>query len=710
MRRNNGTRTALFTVGFLSIGTQFYLLREFMTVFSDNELMAGLVLSLWMVLTGMGALLGGCGKRRDQSHIMAILLVLLVMLPPAMIPAAGQIRATFFPPGVATGPLPVVLTAVVIQAPFCLLSGFLFTGLSITNKRLSPGTSYAWESAGSLLSGALVNFLLIPLTDSRQGVIIIAGLSVVTLAVYLFIAFRPVVASLYLGTAIVLTSLSVLAGLLFLSDAALFPGQEILIRRETPYGRITITRNAGQVNYFENQLLLCSSGNEMSAEEDVHYAMSQHPHPSRVLLISGGYSGTLQEILKYRPASIDYVEPDPGLLNIASRYSPAGCNPVIHFCRDDGRRFLRTTTHRYDVVLVNVPPPASLLLNRFYSDEFVEDLRRVCTPGSVAAWRLPAGSDYLGKEGSRLHAVLYHTLQKYFRNVLILPGLQNYFLASDRTLSADIPRLVEARSVETVFVNRYYLDAGQLLERSDYLRIAIDRAIKEDPAGVDNTDLRPVALWRQMSWWMVFHGIRFPIVLALCCAVLLIPLFTLNRVSAGIGAAGFSLAATEVFLIFAFQVMAGNLFRMIGVIIMCMMAGLASGASGVIPVPPSRQQFTYGFLQAMMALVMPAIPAILYLLHLGRPNEPVLYTSFLLMAFIPAFLAGLQYRIGSGLRILNRRKTVSGNYSADLFGAAAGAFSTAIILVPVTGILVGGALLALLNGAALLLFLFGKRF
>ena len=55
MYQKNATRPALFALGFLSIGTQIYLVREFMMVFNDNELIIGLVLASWMLITGLGS-------------------------------------------------------------------------------------------------------------------------------------------------------------------------------------------------------------------------------------------------------------------------------------------------------------------------------------------------------------------------------------------------------------------------------------------------------------------------------------------------------------------------------------------------------------------------------------------------------------------------------------------------------------------------------
>jgi hypothetical protein len=51
-------RISAFMLGSTTIIAQILLLREFLTVFNGNELVIGVVLANWMVLTGIGAYLG----------------------------------------------------------------------------------------------------------------------------------------------------------------------------------------------------------------------------------------------------------------------------------------------------------------------------------------------------------------------------------------------------------------------------------------------------------------------------------------------------------------------------------------------------------------------------------------------------------------------------------------------------------------------------
>ena len=122
----------------------------------------------------------------------------------------------------------------------------------------------------------------------------------------------------------------------------------------------------------------------------------------------------------------------------------------------DGRRFLRQTDEDYDVVMVNLPPPGSAQLNRFYTWEFFSDLKAHMTDIGVLSIPLQGMENYLSPEAGSLYSILYHTLNRSFKNILLIPGYKTYFLASDADLDIDIPSLIESRGIETVYVNCFY--------------------------------------------------------------------------------------------------------------------------------------------------------------------------------------------------------------------------------------------------------------
>ena len=121
-----------------------------------------------------------------------------------------------------------------------------------------------------------------------------------------------------------------------------YAGQDVIYHGLSPYGSLVVTKSAGQLNFIENGAPLFSTQNVGTGEETVHYAMAQRPNARRVLLISGGVSGTLQEILKYPVETVDYVELDPLILEVARRYLPESlADPRIHLINTDGRLYVR---------------------------------------------------------------------------------------------------------------------------------------------------------------------------------------------------------------------------------------------------------------------------------------------------------------------------------------------------------------------------------
>ncbi len=702
------TRTGLFALGFLSIGTQVYLVREFMMVFSDNELMTGMVLAVWMLFTGTGSLLARFVAATTPRPLReAALLMLAGWLPPLMIPAVGVMKVLLVPAGGMAAPLHVLAAATVLQLPFCLLSGFLFTRLSADVPGASPGRAYAWEAAGSLASGALVNFLLIPLVGPGQGIPIMVFLYLAPVMAYVLYATGLRRMMTFTAVAMPLTLLALIAATRITADAGLFPGQQVAAESETPLGRVVMTKSYGQLNFFSNGVLLFSSGNEIASEEIVHYAMLQHPEPKSVLLLSGGCQGTVDEILRYPGAQVDYVETDPALVGMIRRYFPRlrDARVVIHGI--DARTFIGQTRNKYDVVLINLPPPTSLQLNRYYTDEFVKELAAVMNPGAVASWSLPTGSDYISDKAGRMHRVLWNTLQLHFPHILVFPGQRNFFLASTRPLSVDVPVRVEQRGMVTRYVNVYYLDTAGIRERSERLMRPLRQQAPE--SGIVNGDLRPVLVWYQQAWWLSFHGGGSALALMVILALMVLPLATLNPVTAGMYSGGFTLAATEVILIFGFQVLCGNLFRMIGIIIMIMMAGLAAGAGSAFPVHPSDHRKIYRWLQLIVGSVALAVVIAINLLHSIRPPREILYGGFALAAFIPAFLVGMEFRMATSVSQGSLRNRMSGNYSADLFGSAAGAMITVFFLLPAAGLVLSGVVLLAFNVLTMMLFRFREK-
>ena len=175
--------------------------------------------------------------------------------------------------------------------------------------------------------------------------------------------------------------------------------------------------------------------------------------------------------------------------------------------------FLKKTTNHYDIALINVPPPFTAQLNRFYTIEFFSSLKKHLNNDAVISLSLISTADYVTKEAGELNFVLYNTLKKVFKNVLIVPGEKNYFVASDKPLNINIAELfskqstVNSRLSTNKYVNQYYIDDELLKQRSDFIFNSISH---QQPASsyqpLINKDFSPVAYYLQLQYWLSYFS------------------------------------------------------------------------------------------------------------------------------------------------------------------------------------------------------------
>jgi spermidine synthase len=699
MRNRSFICISLTSLGGFTIPAQIYFVREFLVIFNGNEMALGTVIGLWLLLTGAGVWLARTFPvKRGPWSFATFLMLLLSILPILAIFKLQLWKATALPYGSMPGLWEMVYSTFFTILPFCICNGYLFilltSMLKETDADHAPGKAYAWESFGGLLGGAMVNFVLLWFVDSLSALRILSVSFVVMICLTSSPKNPSILLSVYLSS-ILLILFILLFPFTRLSQLTQFRDQEVLLDKETPYGKVTVTKSGEQLNYYGDGTLLFSSGNTMWNEESVHYAMLQRPHARNVLMIGGGISGAIPEVLKYNPERIDYVEINPVIADLARRYvgNTRLTNLFIH--RTDIRSFLAGEERRYDFVLVNMPEPSSLQLNRYYTSEFALLLKHHMRPGGVASFSLPPTTDYVSPEAGLMNGSLYRTLGSVFGKVIIVPGNRNWFLASDSALSLAIARLSDKRITdkysnissarqlvhssvhqipENEFVNSYYIDDGLLSDRSAYI-------LKNLPADPPvNRDFHPVIYRQQISIWLSQFGMGWPLIVGVVSGVFILLLFFLNRTGAVLFAAGFTGVSLEIMVILALEVALGYVFSMVGVVIMVFMAGLSLGpwlVRRLFP-DPGKKHFV------LLQLFMSALP-VLMLLTVHCSLLTVQCSLLFATTLITSVTLGMLYPLSVVVTPGDPIRAASRNYAADLFGSAMGAFLVPVVLIPAAG-------------------------
>ena len=517
-----GARTALALCGFTAVVGQIVLMRELIQVFNGNEIAFGVLLATWLLWTAVGSALAGASRLRHfrPRLTVAILESLIAASLPATIWALRNAKALFQAvPGELVGTVPMLVTSLVCLSVFCVMSGALFAAAArmverecALSTRAAASTAYLVEAAGSALGGILASVVLVRWCDAFQ-IAMVAGLLNICVAVSLLLRLKRTQVAV-LGAAALIAAAPLLFWLAPRWDrearAQLWRGFHVVGARESIYGNLTVTETGNEAgairSLYENGEILANAPDPAAAEEAVDYALLEHPAPRRVLLIGGGLNGGVAELLKHHSiTSLDYVELDPALIQMAREYFPVqtvDTDSRVHLHFLDGRLFLAETGEKFDVIIVGVPDPQTAQLNRFYTAEFFQLARAHLEPGGLVAIQLRSSEEAISPDLAAFLQSMRRTLGEVFPYQAVIPGeTVHLFGALDPgTLTSDpqvlLARLRE-RKLATQYVREYFIPYRMAQDRMQL--VAADLA--PTPTTPVNRDFTPIAYAFDVVLW-----------------------------------------------------------------------------------------------------------------------------------------------------------------------------------------------------------------
>ncbi len=761
-------RRALWIValawGVQAIVTQSLLLREAMVLMSGSELVWGILLCAWLSGVAAGAWIGGRLARRAvrAERRLTIALLLLGILACASIWGFREARAACdLGPGELLSLGTLVIVAVLLVLPCGLMVGMAFPLASAIGDRdsatgggISINRVYALESAGSLLGGALFTFWAVEHLTPIQTVLICIAVTGVALAMLLVRAgsqrMSVVVVAGFAAVAALAACLAGPAINRFLVQSrwrGLSPKCELVAEAESRYQNLAVGRMAEQYTLYCDGQIAASFPDPFTFVPLAHFWMCQHPNPRRVLLLGGAAEGLLAEILKHAVEAVDCVEPDPKQIDLILPLLPeqdrtALQDPRVTVHHVDGRLFVKTQRDRFDLVIARLPEPTSALRARFYTREFVDELRRSMSDRSVLCLTAAASQARLSSESARYLAGVRNTIATGFPEVAVGWGDPAHILAATQKdlVSTDPVQLTGRYQQRHIKADGFdpawfsgavdWFAAEKVRQRATELDAAVGAAV--------STDLRPIvymnrlALWEKMTaahsrrfiepllglrWWQIAA------VLAGAALATLLSYRALGRsVSEGVvifsvGSTGFATMSLSIVWLFAFQNLYGYVYQWIGWIVAVFMGGLVIGCvwagrrvpraapilssdrGACLPVHASqrRRLITVDLLLAVLAAFAPLLLPILGRLQTSPTSLVLVQATILTLVLLTGILGGAAFALGSGLHqtVSGRPKaTASAIVGADHAGACVGALATGILLVPVFGIVTAALLLA----------------
>ncbi len=688
-------KISAFLLGCTTIIAQIVLLREFLSVFDGNELVIGMVLANWMALTGVGAFLGKHPLRIIKaSKVIIPGLLILSILPFITTLLTNFLKNRIFPVGAMISLFQIFFASLFLLVPFCLLSGFLFTFISKCNSEIrnqnETGPVYGYESFGSITGGLLSGLLFIFIFSSAESLMIPSVIN--GLALFLISLKTKLIKLARISLLVAITAIAImLVNPEKLIRSWVYPNQEIVVSKDSPYGNIVITRRENLWSVYNNNILMFDSENFMLNEEAVHFAMVQHPDPKNILLVSGGLSGQIAEIMKYKPVSVDDVEENRWLLTIMQDSLKKIFTGQIRLHATEPNRFIRNSKKLYDVAILNLPGPSTLQANRYYTLEFFIALKGKLSEGGVLSFGLPAPVNYLNNEAVKLNSTIFATLKKVFPNVMIIPGEKNYFLASNVPLTYNIAQNVRERGIPTRYVNQNYFNDILLKSRGLTILSSLN------PDSDINLNMKPLLYRQQLAYWLSYFKEKYWMLAVLMGFLGLFTFFSGSIPSKAMFLTGFSASGIEILLLFGLQVYFGNIYLITSFVFTSFMIGLAFGSIFGKSLKSRDPERSLAMVQVLIGAFTAAIALCLFSPGLANLPPAIVYSLYFVATLIMGWLTGIQF---TGVTLISEGgyAEISGSaYSYDLFGSAFGALVVTLYLVPKTSIVASVLAISFLN-------------
>ena len=736
---------AMFCLGVVTILAQTVVIREVAVLCLGNELIIGMAVFVWLVLTGAGTWVWTRGSRRsgggDPSGkarwLVCAFIWLAMILPPLVLGlrlAGGVVR----PAGEYAVLWRVLALVVTAFLPVCIPAGGMFVmgcGL-FSGKTAAMSRVYACDALGSFAAGTVFSFCL----AGRAGNLAVAGIGTVVagigaLAMLAQAGYRRnlrttgwiVLVAVIVAGGMCLSRLEawsthkLWAGLGVINDG--HDGRPAVYLKgstATCYQDLTLTGCGGLFSLYGDGQVMGSFPDTVTAERQVAFVMAQNPAARRVLLLGGNPAAELPFLLGYGVREVVWVEQDPVVYRMIGETVPAlvamlDKDPRLRRVTDDGFRYVKRCRETFDLVLVHVPEPLTGAINRYFTVEFYMHARRILSPSGILHTTIE-GSELLEGEPSWMAATVYRTLRRVFPVVKVSAGPPLHYFASREGSLLSFDREVLCRRITSsgvvfgTFNPVYFLDADELApDKLTFVEQRLSQAHVEV-----NTLLNPsswfytLILWgrysnssagsilqtvRQWTWPGWVCG------LVLTTLLLMLVMIRVSRRNPGTAArleawqamavAGFTGVAMELVLLYAYQVFYGHVYVrmsfMIGLFMLGTVAGSLLMGGWKRAEPRTVMMACLGAMGVQVAIVACCLVS-------GIHSEGWLYG----MTALVGGLVGLQFVV-TGMRLVSLgaepSKAAGQVWLCDYWGSACGGLLTGGLLVMVMGL--GGTCLIL---------------
>jgi len=684
---------------------QLVLLREFSFSIAKNELAFIVAAGFWIIFCAIGSII----KVTRKFHGMAM----PVLASLCFFASMSGIHLSKGLAGIKYYEIPglgfILISGILLIGPNALISGNIFKWLveehleEKTIQNNSFARFFAFEAIGFFIGGLIFTAYLNNYTNP--------------------LLFSPLPNLLILGRKKGIRK-AVTAILIIVFSLSSFKTFKLILRKEfgnaniianlgSRYGPVFLVRKDKVETVFSAGSLLASSEDKSGVEEFIHISLSAAETLKKkdVLFIGPALSGQIEEILKYSPESIDCLQLNPAITKLSKDRLPYSNKENVSFITDDPVRYLQNINKLYDAVLISMPAPSSLSLNRYFTKEFFQLIKLKIKPKGIFSFFIPSKREILSPQFARFNSSIINAVDRVFSNRILIPSDSMIIIASaDRVITdSQLLKNFTRAEVNTAFFTYYHFKDLLNPSMRRYTEGMLDKMI------APNTYLNPTGflnylILEQMKFYpklrIELTSIKRNIFIFLIFMALAIAVTRILSKQAfcllNIGAIGFTSISLSSIIYALFQIYCGALFWKLGLLICLFMIGLSLGVLLINRLHNQRSQIISISYLGWMSV------ALMILFSLGKINSaPFKEEIFYLFSFICGALTGGSYPILAGnlkRNEFNKKTITTVIYSADLTGAFLGTLSCGILLIPFLGIPASLAVILILNA----IFAFGN--
>ncbi len=391
--------------------------RVLATFFGSSIYVWGAIISVFLAALAVGYYVGGMVADRRPDFNVLIYLLLFDGIWLLLIPIyANRICRTILAlgPGQRLGPL--LSTLLLFGGPSVLLGMVSPFAVRLAARAVHQmgnvsGSLYALSTLGSIAGTLITAFWLVPAIGVRAPLLVVISLR----------------RKLWFGLIAVTMSIAGLAA----SRASQTPtsDRKIVYEADSAYHHILVVDDAQRKTRFLQFNNYVEGGIELDPPYETRVSYSNAFQLARIfkqkidniLIIGGGGGIVARKFITDDPSVVvDHVELDPRVVEVSHRFFHFETGPRLRVHVEDGRNFIRRTTERYDVVILDAFTIGGQIPFHLTTREFLTEVQQVLKPEGVLLANLNGSI-----QGSR-SAILnseYKTLASVFDNVYLFPHL-----------------------------------------------------------------------------------------------------------------------------------------------------------------------------------------------------------------------------------------------------------------------------------------------